>query len=59
MRALLLSLIVVASLLPPVAHAQGTRVMTIPERIDRYLQQASQTAPEPGLAAFDREDDLP
>jgi CubicO group peptidase (beta-lactamase class C family) len=48
---LILSLIVFATVFATVARAQGTRVMTVPERIDCYLQTSMQTAPEPGLSA--------
>jgi CubicO group peptidase (beta-lactamase class C family) len=48
---LFLSLTVFATVFAAVARAQGTRVMTVPERIDRYLQTAMQSAPMPGLSA--------
>jgi hypothetical protein len=48
---LFLSLFVFASMVPAVALAQGTRVMTVGERIDRYLQTSMQSAPTSGLSA--------
>jgi CubicO group peptidase (beta-lactamase class C family) len=51
MMRLFLSLIVFSTVSAAVARAEGTRVVTVPERIDRYLQTSIQTAPEPGLSA--------
>jgi CubicO group peptidase (beta-lactamase class C family) len=51
MMRLLLSFIVLATVFGAVARAQGTRVMTVPERIDGYLQTSMQSAPMPGLSA--------